>query len=101
VNPSEFEASLVYKVSSRPARVIQRNPVSKQNKTKQNKTKQNKTKQNKTKHPLPHPQRRIQKTQKIQETTSGMILLIQNVENGHISKTEAIITQMAVWEPET
>jgi hypothetical protein len=33
---SEFEASLVYKVSSRTARVIQRNPVSK-NKTKQNK----------------------------------------------------------------
>jgi hypothetical protein len=40
---SEFEASLVYKVSSRTARSIQRNPVSKkQNKTKQNK---NKTKQ--------------------------------------------------------
>jgi hypothetical protein len=42
---SEFEASLVYKVSSRTARATQRNPVS-QNKTKQNKTKQNKTKQN-------------------------------------------------------
>jgi hypothetical protein len=41
---SEFVASLVYKVSSRTARAIQRNPVSK-NKTKQNKTKQNKTKQ--------------------------------------------------------
>jgi hypothetical protein len=39
---SEFEASLVYRVSSRTARAIQRNPVSK----KQNKTKQNKTKQN-------------------------------------------------------
>jgi hypothetical protein len=36
---SEFEASLVYRVSSRTARAIQRNPVSK----KQNKTKQNKT----------------------------------------------------------
>jgi hypothetical protein len=48
---SEFEASLVYKVSSGTARATQRNPVSKnqQNKTKQNKTKQNKTKQNKTK----------------------------------------------------
>jgi hypothetical protein len=34
---SEFEASLVYKVSSRTARATQRNPVSK----KQNKTKQN------------------------------------------------------------
>jgi hypothetical protein len=41
---SEFEASLVYRVSSRTARDTQRNPVSK-NKTKQNKTKQNKTKQ--------------------------------------------------------
>jgi hypothetical protein len=29
---SEFEASLVYKVSSRTARAIQRNPVSKTNK---------------------------------------------------------------------
>jgi hypothetical protein len=35
---SEFEASLVYRVSSRTARAIQRNPVS-ENKTKQNKTK--------------------------------------------------------------
>jgi hypothetical protein len=35
---SEFEASLVYSVSSRTARAIQRNPVSK-NKTKQNKKK--------------------------------------------------------------
>jgi hypothetical protein len=39
---SEFEASLVYRVSSRTARATQRNPVS-ENKTKQNKTKQNKT----------------------------------------------------------
>jgi hypothetical protein len=30
---SEFEASLVYKVSSRTARAIQRNPVSKNQKT--------------------------------------------------------------------
>jgi hypothetical protein len=31
---SEFKASLVYKVSSRTARAIQRNPVSKKQKTK-------------------------------------------------------------------
>ena len=37
---SEFEASLVYRVSSRTARIIQRNPVLK-NKNK-NETKQNK-----------------------------------------------------------
>jgi hypothetical protein len=44
---SEFEASLVYKVSSRTARAIKRNPVSK-NKTKQNRTEQNRTEQNRT-----------------------------------------------------
>jgi hypothetical protein len=37
---SEFEASLVYRVSSRTARAIQRNPVSKNKKTKTNKPKQ-------------------------------------------------------------
>jgi hypothetical protein len=37
---SEFEPSLVYKVSSRTTRATQTNPVS-ENKTKQNKTKQN------------------------------------------------------------
>jgi hypothetical protein len=42
---SEFEDSLVYRVSSRTARATQRNYVSK----KQNKTKQNKTKQNQNK----------------------------------------------------
>jgi hypothetical protein len=36
---SEFEASLVYKVSSRTARAIQRNPVSKKTKTKKTRTK--------------------------------------------------------------
>jgi hypothetical protein len=34
---SEFEASLVYKVSSRTARAIQRNPVSKEKKKKKKK----------------------------------------------------------------
>jgi hypothetical protein len=38
---SEFEASLVYRASSRTARTAQRNPVSKQNKTK-NKNKKTK-----------------------------------------------------------
>jgi hypothetical protein len=51
---SEFEASLVYKVSSRTARAIQRNPASKNKKkkqtnkqTKKNKKTKQKTKQNK------------------------------------------------------
>jgi hypothetical protein len=42
---SEFKASLVYKVNSRTARAIQRNPVSK-NETKQNKQKKNKKQKN-------------------------------------------------------
>jgi hypothetical protein len=43
---SEFEASLVYKVSFRTARAIQRSPVLENNNNNNNKTKQNKTKQN-------------------------------------------------------
>jgi hypothetical protein len=47
---SEFEVSLVYKVSSRTARATQRNPVSKNKNKKQNKKKTTHTKkQNKTK----------------------------------------------------
>jgi hypothetical protein len=44
---SEFQASLVYRVSSRTARATQRNPVS--NKTKQNKTNNKKQKKKKEK----------------------------------------------------
>ena len=49
---SEFEASLFYRVSSRTARAIQRNPVSKNNKKPTNQTKQTKTKQTNKKNPL-------------------------------------------------
>jgi hypothetical protein len=42
---SEFEASLVYKVSSRTARAIQRNLVSKKNKNKNKKTPKTKQQQ--------------------------------------------------------
>jgi hypothetical protein len=41
---SEFEVSLVYKVSSRIARAIQRNPVSKKPKKKKKKKKEKKKK---------------------------------------------------------
>jgi hypothetical protein len=52
---SRTASSLVYRVSSRTAsRAIQRNPVSK-NKTKQNKTKQNKTKQKNKQTKKPNP----------------------------------------------
>jgi hypothetical protein len=44
---SEFEASLLYKVSSRTARAIQRNPVSKKPKNKTNKKKTNNKKKTK------------------------------------------------------
>lgn len=40
----EFEASLIYKASSRTSKATQRNPISK-DQTKPNKTKPNKTKQ--------------------------------------------------------
>jgi ACT domain-containing protein len=43
---SEFESSLVSRVSSRTARATQRNPVSKKLKIKTKKQKQNLTKQN-------------------------------------------------------
>jgi hypothetical protein len=44
---SEFEASLVYKVSSRKARAMQRNPVSK-NKKRKEKEKRKEKKRNQT-----------------------------------------------------
>ena len=43
---SEFEASLVYKVSSRTARATQRNPVSEKNKETNNKKNNKKTPKN-------------------------------------------------------
>jgi hypothetical protein len=46
---SEFEASLVYKVSSRTARATQRNPVSKTPPKKKTNKKKNKTKKKKEK----------------------------------------------------
>jgi hypothetical protein len=46
---SEFEASLVYTVSSRTARAIQRNPVSKKKINKKKKKTNKKTKNQKTK----------------------------------------------------
>jgi hypothetical protein len=45
---SEFEASLVYKGSSRTARAIQRNPVSKTNKQTNKKKKKKEKKRNTT-----------------------------------------------------
>jgi hypothetical protein len=44
---SEFEASLLYRVSSRTARTIQRNPVTKKGKKQKRKKKQTKNKKTK------------------------------------------------------
>jgi hypothetical protein len=53
---SEFEASLVYRVSSRIARATQRNPVSKKKKKQQQQQQQKKTKiQNKQTNNPPKP----------------------------------------------
>jgi hypothetical protein len=46
---SEFEANLVYRMSSRTARAIQRNPVSKNQKKKKKKRKERKRKNEKEK----------------------------------------------------
>jgi hypothetical protein len=46
---SEFEASLVYRVSSRTARAIQRNPVSKKKKKNKKKTQQQQQQQQQNK----------------------------------------------------
>jgi hypothetical protein len=56
---SEFEANLVYKVCSRTARTIQRNPVL-EKKTKQNKKK--KTKKTKNKKQKPSKYKNLNKT---------------------------------------
>jgi hypothetical protein len=53
---SEFEASLVYRVSSRTARATQRNPVSKNKQT--NKTQKNKKKKKKNKKPKQNKQKK-------------------------------------------
>jgi hypothetical protein len=53
---SEFEASLVYKVSSRTARAIQRTPVSKKQTKKTTTTKTTTTKQNKHTNKKPNRQ---------------------------------------------
>jgi 3-phenylpropionate/cinnamic acid dioxygenase small subunit len=73
---SEFETSLVYRVSSRTARATQRNPVSK-NPPKQNKTKQNKTKQNKTPH-LKEKKRKLE--------SSTVLLRLQKQQGVHMQK---------------
>jgi hypothetical protein len=53
---SEFEASLVYRVSSRTARAIQRNPVSKKRETDKKKKKKRKKKSKEKQHsPKVHP----------------------------------------------
>jgi hypothetical protein len=60
---SEFEASLVYRVSSRTAKDIQKNPVSKTNKQTKTKTK-NKKQKTKNKNPKKTPKPKNQNQNK-------------------------------------
>ena len=68
---SEFKARLVYRVSSRTARMAQRNPISK---TKQNKKKNKPKQKQKNKKPKPNqPNKQIKtKQSKTQKGLDGM-----------------------------
>jgi hypothetical protein len=66
----EFQVTLVYRESSETASaLIQRNPVSKQNKTKQNRTEQNRTEQNRTE------QNRTEQNRTEQNRTSPLLFI--------------------------
>jgi hypothetical protein len=82
---SEFEASLVYKVSSRTSRAIQRDPVSK-NKTKQNKTKQTNKNPNNNNNKTNQPTKQTNKPNP-QSKAEGLTVVI-NSRNG-VSLTKA------------
>jgi hypothetical protein len=86
---SEFEDSLVYRVSSRTARAAKRNPVSKnQKKKKQNKTKK-KTKKNKKLYGDKHGYKFKAKCKSSLYNKSGntfkakRVLYLQDRNNGH------------------
>jgi hypothetical protein len=72
---SEFEASLVYKVSSRTARAIQRNPVSKKTKTKTktNKKERKKKKKKRVKIPGPHYSSATCPLNELRQTRSALV----------------------------
>jgi hypothetical protein len=63
---SEFEASLVYKMSSRKARAIQRNPVSKTKKKRKERKKKRKKKERK------------------KQTGECLIFITQNLKGKHV-----------------
>jgi hypothetical protein len=91
---SEFEASLVYKVSSSTARAIQRNPVSKNPKTKQNKTKQKtkkqKTKKQKNKETHHHHQQQQQQKTTTRARTDGSVCKHMNSNLQKMRKTDVV-----------
>jgi hypothetical protein len=69
----EFEAILVYRVSSRTAKATQRNPVSEKKKQKNKKTKKKKTRKTKTKNIDGHLLGLSGHTPQIGKQTSGVI----------------------------
>jgi hypothetical protein len=75
---SEFEASLVYRVSSRTARATQRNPVSKKNtkNKKQNKTTTTKKQQQQPKKKEKKKKKKKRKSVALDRTTIGNLALV-------------------------
>jgi hypothetical protein len=84
---SEFEVSLVYRVTSRTARAIQRNPILK-NQTKP-KTKNKKTKQNKTKNPNNNNKTKPSPLEKTSKKGVGKLGVVAHAFNPSTLEAEA------------
>jgi hypothetical protein len=76
---SEFEASLVYRVSSRTVKATQRNPVSKNKKRKEKKGKERKGKERKGKEERKKERKKERKRKKMNKKTSSMLILLMKI----------------------
>jgi hypothetical protein len=88
IQETDFQASMIHKVSSRTARATQRNPVLK-NKTKQNKTKQNKKEKRKKEKP--------QSTNQGQQQKRVAIVMVSLPSKTTLTKTEVGIVMSKLW----
>jgi hypothetical protein len=77
---SEFEASLVYRVSSRTARATQRNPVSK-NQKKKTKTKKKKKKKKKKNLNLQDLRAHFDVVDKFLKVEVKMVVILKSIKN--------------------
>jgi hypothetical protein len=75
---SEFEASLGYRVSSRTARAIQRNPVSKNKKERKKERKRNKQRKKERKEKKKEKKRKEKKRKEKKKENSSLINKIRN-----------------------